>query len=297
MSANNMTAFVPQRWSKRVLTKIDRTNIALRIANRDYEGDIRESGDTVWVRTYGNVTTSPYTRGGPIDYGALSPTKESLTIDDAQNFAFSIDDLDDAQMDLKALDGYTDRAAVAVNNLVEDKIQAQYVFAPAANRVTGAAGAALTIDDTNAYTTLVEAGLRLDNQDVKGMDRWAFVTPEYKAALAKDTKYFIRATDLGDTIIKTGSNGSTARNTPGFIGQAAGFDLYLSTATPQDATSRFCMFGAGKPVSYAGQIRKIERIRRESTWGTAVRGLILHGATVFAEHSKMLGYVRVAKPA
>lgn len=287
---NNMRAFTPERWSKRVLTKVDRQNIALRVANRDYEGEIREQGDTVWVRTYGNVTMSPYTRGGPIVYGDLAPTKESLVIDDAQNFAFAIDDLDEAQMDLRALDGYTDRAAVAVNNTIEDKIQAQYVGAHANNRITNG-GAAITMSASNVYTTLVDAGKALDDQDVKLTDRWAFITPAMKAFLAKDTTYFIRATDLGDAIIKTGGNGGRANNTPGFVGQAAGFDLYLSTATPQSSTGRYCMFGAGKPISYAGQLRKIERIRRETTWGTAVRGLILHGAKVFAEHSKQLGYI------
>jgi hypothetical protein len=84
-----------------------------------------------------------------------------------------------------------------------------------------------------------------------------------------------------------------AGETPGFIGRAGNFDIYVSTALPLDTTgATMCQFGAGPVISYAGQIRKIEPIRREMTWSSAVRGLILHDGTVFNEHAKGFGTLR-----
>lgn len=299
MPANNMLAFIPQKWSKRVLTKLDRINVMLPLVNRDYEGDIKAEGDTVWVRTYGNVQTGTYTRGMPIVYQPMAPTKEALTINDSKYFAFELDDLDDAQMDLKALDGYTDRAAVAMSELIEDKLQAQFGLANALNILdAGGSGSAnngtpITLSTANAYTTLVDCGKLLTLRNVPRNGRWAIITPDWEAFLQKDTTYLIRATDMGDTMLQTGRPGSTASNAPGFIGRLANFDLYVSNATPVDSGGRRCMFGQGKPISYAGQIRKIEKIRRESTFADTVRGLILHDATVFAEQAKALGNVLV----
>ncbi len=99
--------------------------------NTDYEGDIKQSGDTVWVRTYGDVSIGPYRRGTTLDYSALRPSKESLVVNDSQYFAFQVDDLDQAQNDLSALDGYTNRAAVGVNNVVERKLLSYYTEGPA----------------------------------------------------------------------------------------------------------------------------------------------------------------------
>jgi hypothetical protein len=287
-----MTAFVPQKFSKRTLTKLDQINVLLPLVSREYEGEIKQEGDTVWVRTYGDVVTGTYTRGMPINYQALSPTRETMVIDDAEYFAFSLDDLDDAQMDLKALDGYTDRAAVAMNEVVERKLQARYVQAHASNRITDSSNP-ITLSTANAYTLIVDAGKALDDQKAPADGRWMLITPTWKSFLLKDTTYLIRATDIGDSVIRSGKPGTKAKDAPGFFGQVGGFDLYLTTAAPTDGAGKRCMFGQGKPINYAGQIRKVQKIVRESTFGTAVRGLILHGAEVFDEYQKRLGTVYV----
>jgi hypothetical protein len=63
-----------------------------------------------------------YTRGGTITYQDLAPIVEPFKINDAQYFAFLVDDLDKAQNDLEAMDIYLKRAVVAVNDMVDIKI-------------------------------------------------------------------------------------------------------------------------------------------------------------------------------
>lgn len=292
MANDLQTAFNSEKWSKRVLTRLDRLNVMLGCGavNRDYEGEIKAEGDTVWVRTFGNVTMQPYARGGSINYEGLTPAKEALTINDSAYFAFQVDDLDEAQNDIRALDGYAQRAAVAMDELIDTKTLSYYANAPTANKVTNS-GSAITISASNAYTSIVAAGLALDLQSAPKVGRWCIVGPTYKSFLLQDTTYFIRATDMGDRIIQMGSLSFQASSQPGYLGECAGFHLFLSNAIPGDATGYYNQFGSPGVISYAGKIRKVETIRLQNTFATAARGLILHDGTVFAEHKKAFGYI------
>lgn len=259
--------------------------------NRDYEGEIRTAGDTVQVRTYGDVVVSPYRRGVPIDYTGLTPSKQALTVNDSQYWAFQVDDLDTAQNDLNALQGYTGRAAVAISNTVEAKALSYYGSALTANQL--GVGSVITISAANAYTYLVDAGKLLDVQKVPSQGRWAVVGPTFKSFLNKDTTYLIRATELGDSIVRMGLQGiaKKASALPNFIGQIAGFNVFMSTEIPSDSGGYYQLYGGAGVISYAGQLRKVETIRLESTFADAVRGLLLHDGKVFDEHAKALGTI------
>jgi len=290
--ANNLDAFIPEIWSRNIIEKIDQMNVMLPMANRNYEGEIRQQGDTVNVRTFGNVNLFAYTRGGGITSSDMVPIKETLTINDAKGFEIVLDDLDAVQNDIDALSGYTQRAAVALNNEIERKLLSYYSLTNSSNRVTNS-GSAYTVSAANAYTILVDASKTLDEQNVPYEDRWAVVTPTFKAFLQKDTTYTIRSTDGGDATVMDGKIGA-APMTPGYFGTVAGFKLYMSTAVPTTGTGRYCQFGQGKPITYASQLRNMETIRKELTFGTAVRGLMLHDGTVFTEDAKRFGYILIA---
>jgi hypothetical protein len=291
--ANSLANFVPQIWSTNIVANLDQLNVAYNVmCNIDYQGEIQEKGDTVQVRTFGSVNMQNYTRGNPISYEDLNPSKETLTVTDSKLFAFEVDDLDRAQNDINALDGYSKRAAVALANEIDRKALSFYASANSANQLTNG-GSAWTVSAANAYTLLVDAGAKLDALSVPAQDRWVIISPIYKAFLLKDITYLIRASDLGDSVITTARVGMTANTAPGFFGRIAGFDLYVSPALPVDASGKYCQYGQGKPVSYARQLVETEALRLESTMATAVRGLLLHGAAVFAEDAKRFGTIYV----
>lgn len=296
--ANNLDAFVPEVWSRSIIRNIDQRNVALAVCtNTDYEGEIRQAGDTVQVRTFGNVTMQDYQRGLAISYEDLTPTKESMTVTTSKYFAFNVDDLDQAQNDINATDGYTRRAAVSMSNYIDTFVFSKHTLALTANKLTSG-GSAYNITSegsgTAVYELLVEAGLALDVQNVDEDGRWAIITPYAHSLLLKDTKYFTKATDLGDAIISNGmrANAAMAR---GFVGRTANFDLYKSNNLPSNGANKYILFGQGKPISYAAQIPSgtLEALRLETTFATAVRGLLLHDATVFTETSKTLGSIYV----
>jgi hypothetical protein len=301
--ANDLSAFIPQIWSKRIVQRLNQTNVMLPLVNRDYEGDIQQAGDTVYIRTYGDVAVQDYERNTVLNYSDLAPTKESLTVNTAKSFQFKVDDLDTAQNDINALDGYTERAVVSLNNVVEAFLQGAYTQTNTANQITNG-GSAYTISASNAYTVIVAAVAALDTLNVPQSDRWCILTPTFKSFLVRDNTYLIRSTDLGDNIVTSGriADGQGGMRPPtvreaegmGFFGRVAGMDLYMSNAVPNDGTARYCMFGQGQPICYAAQLRNMEAIRLETTFATAVRGLLLHGKLVPTEYQKRLGYIKIA---
>ncbi len=299
---NNLTAFDPDIWSTRLIPKVRQVNVGMAVcANTDYEGDIKSAGATVQVRTVGRITTQKYAKGQTINYETLAPTKEPMVISDSDMFAFNVDDVDVAQSDIEIYDAYTAEAAIAMNELIDTKIFSFTKDANSANAITSS-GSAISVSSVGAgtaiYELLVQAGLNLNNFNVPQEGRWAIITPFMASLLAKDTKYLIRSTELGDSVVRSAANGMTAQTAPNYIGKLAGFDLYWSNNLPIQAgtgssATYFTPYGQGRPISYAAQLQKVERLRLESTFATAVRGLILHDGKVFAEYAKKLGYIFV----
>lgn len=310
--ANNLAAFAAETWSKSLVTKLDQVNVMLPLINRDWEGDLRQS-KTVNIRTPGNITMASYTKGTPISYQDLAPVKEQFTVNDAQYFAFEVEDIDAAQNDLSALEIYTGRAAVSMSNTVEAKLIAPYSLINTANLIKnptatsggpspfGATVDAIPIDSsaanigvasattTGVYNIFVQARTRLSKSKVPMTGRWAIVDPDTTALLLEDTVHFIRATDMGDKVVASGMVGAEmnkASNAPGFIGRIAGFDVYESTQLPSDANGRYLLFGDRWFISYAAQITEIEPIRLQTQFANAIRGLLLHDTFVAAENAK-----------
>jgi P22 coat protein - gene protein 5 len=303
--ANDLSAFNSEAWSSRLVTKLDQINVALPLVNRNWEGDLRLN-KTVWVRTPGNITMAPYSRGTVISYEDLTPTKESFTVNDGEYFAFEVDDIDKAQSDLSAMDVYMKRAVVAMNNEVEAKILAglQAGVPAGANRITGASSAAITLDSststsTGIYPLFCKARAQLSKQNVPATPgaRWAVIDPDTTSLLLQDTDHFVRAGELGDKVVQYGLIGGeevarTAMEAPGFIGMLAGFMVYETPHVPVISGSKYLLFGDKEGLSYAAQITEIEALRLQTTFANAVRGLLLHDTFVPAEGAKRLVYIK-----
>lgn len=303
---NNLSAFLPEKWAPLVVEKLYQSNVALAVlANNNYEGTVSGAGSTVWVRTFGRITTAKYTRGQPISFQNLAPSKESLTINDADHFAFMVDDLDNVQADIDIYGGYTREGAIAIGEIVDTKVFSYVTSAATANQITSG-GSAITITSSTATTAIVEllgtAAANLDAQNAPQEGRWVVVSPGVKKLMLLDTKYLVRAAALGDSIITSGridwSNGNytmTARTAPNFIGQVAGFDIYWSNNLPKDGSgNRYLPYGVGKPIAYVNQFQNVETVRPPEYFATAIKGLILHDGAVFTEMAKRLGYILCA---
>lgn len=108
MSVKN---FIPQIWSARLLAHLDKIHVYAGLVNRDYEGEIKQFGDTVKINQIGDITIKKYT-GAAIDApDDLTGEQDTLTIDQANYFNFAIKDVDNAQTNPKLMNEAMARAA------------------------------------------------------------------------------------------------------------------------------------------------------------------------------------------
>ena len=88
-----MGAFTPIKYSLKLVELLYNDTLYPYITNTQYEGQIKESGDRVRVRTAGKISLSTYTKGMELVKQELTPTYEDLIIDQQQYFAFGVDKL------------------------------------------------------------------------------------------------------------------------------------------------------------------------------------------------------------
>ncbi len=260
--------FIPKVWSARILQKLQSTLVygQSRIVNTDYQGEISEHGDTVYIHGHSDVTVSPYIRNTTtLNYQLLNDERRSITIDQSDYFAVSHDDLDAAQVKPKLLDSVSQDAAYQLAR-VQDTYLANLGVAGAQGLLEGAAGAARQITAVNAYTTFVEASVMLDEKNIPETGRYAVVPPWMAAELLKDDKYFLKA--KGDAILN------------GQIGTIAGIAILKSNRVPLVTSTYSVLIGHNMAISFASQINKVEGLRAVNSFADLLRGLTLYGGKV-----------------
>lgn len=89
------------------------------IANTQYEGEIKKAGDRVRVRTAAKITLSTYTKGMTLVAQDLNPTSEDMIIDQQKYFKFSVDDIDEIQNDIDAINSYAQNAKGDMSELLD----------------------------------------------------------------------------------------------------------------------------------------------------------------------------------
>lgn len=268
--------FIPEVWSKKLLKIFDKTCVMKKLVNTDYEGEIKKAGDTVHVRTFGDVTINDYTRDQVIQFETLSDPMSDLTVDQQKYFAFKVDDLDKAQSDINILEGYAARAAIAIRDVVDTRLLSHYADIHDDNDI-GSAGSPTSLSVSNIYQYIVELGQKLDDSNCPSDGRNLVIYPGIKTLLLQSSQ-FVRATNLGDKVVQNG-----------MIGNVAGFDVHVSTNVPTVSNDRPILGFTREFISFASQVQKVEHVRPDNMFADAVKGLYLYGSKVFTNTSSDKG--------
>ncbi|TFV91401.1 P22 phage major capsid protein family protein [Blastococcus sp. CT_GayMR16] len=283
MSLNN---FIPAVWAGNLLANLNNAHVFAQagMVNRDYEGEIRASGDRVKINQIGRVTIFDYTKNTDMPAPeVLTDNQRELIINQAKAFNFVIDDVDKAQTQPKVMGEATKEAAYALSDVADRYVAGLYVGAGSNLGSTVAPETLAT--PAEAYDLLVELGILLDENKAAG-PRQVAVPPWFVGQLARD-----------DRFIKTGSAGaeSTLRN--GFSGQAAGFDIVKSNNVPTAVdgtagTSFKIQASTPQARSFAEQIVETEAYRPERRFGDALKGLHVYGGKVIRPEALVVAHVK-----
>lgn len=268
----SVTNFIPTIWSARLLAHLDKAHVYAALVNRDYEGEIKNYGDTVKINQIGDVTIKDYVRGTDIaDPDDLSGDQTTLTIDQAKYFNFAIDDVDAAQVNPKLMDAAMQRAAYAMNDTT-DTFLANLMYVSASNNGTNLGTDETPIVPTKdtAYDYLVDLATDLTEKNVPSVGRWVVVPAWYHGLLLKDQRFVGNGTDYNKALIEGGE-----------VGVAAGFAVHLSNNVPNTSGAKYKIIaGTNAGATFAEQILKTEAYRPEKRFSDAVKGLHVYGAKV-----------------
>lgn len=216
MSVEN---FIPTIWSARLLRHLDKRHVYLNLLNRDYEGEIKNFGDTVKVNQIGEVTIKDYTKGSDIEAPEdLSGEQQELKIDQAKYFNFSVDDVDNAQTNPKLMDKAMERVAYGMNDVIDAYAANLLAINVHADNKIGDDETPKTLDKTTAYDYLVDLGVELTEANVPTMGRWLVIPAWYHGLLLKDDRFVGNGTDYNKAILEGGE-----------VGKGAGFTIYVSS--------------------------------------------------------------------
>ena len=292
--------FIPEIWSGKLLEKFYAATVLAAIANTDYEGEIKNKGDTVHIRVRPTITIADYEANQDLSVQRPSGNSVDLSIDQAKYFNLALDDVMEVQSDLDMMSMWAEDASEQMKIAVDTDVLAYLgttTDIDATNRGatagrisiniplgTGAAPlfvakSSLTTGDGAAAASaqgvvdfIVNAGQVLDENNIPETGRW-MVIPAWFAALVKKS-------DLKDASL-AGDGTSILRN--GRLGMIDRFTLYLSNLLPiNDAAtdSTAVIFGTKAALTFAAQFTKMETIRSERSFSNLLRGLQVFGFKV-----------------
>lgn len=270
-----ISSFIPQIWDARLLNALDKSHVFANVVNRDYEGDIKQQGDTVKINTIGAVTIGDYTKNTDFTSGpeTLATTAQSLTIDQAKYFNFQVDDVDAAQAAGDVMDKAMERAAYGLNDAADAYLAKQLADSITAGNGNLVAADAVALTAANVYENVVKMKLLLDKANVPTVGRWLVAPPEMIALILQD-----------DRFVKTGGSMAEDVLQSGVVARAAGFDIYMSnncfSKTATGTTTFTVTAGDEGACTYAEQIVSTEAYRPEKRFADAVKGLHVYGAKV-----------------
>lgn len=261
-----LASFVPEKWAASMFVQLRKNLIHASLVNRDYEGEIRNAGDTVRINELGSVTVGDYAVNGSVSWQNMDSAQKALLIDQSKYFAVKLDDIDAVQSQPKLMDAIMSEAAYAIADTVDQHLSGMY--AQAGNTVT-----ALTVTAGNVLQNLSNMQLKLDESNVPTGGRYIIVPPWYSQHLVMAASGAVSAT----ATTKVMDNGIIVN---GYIGQLFGFNILMSNNVNNNGTVWNIMAFNRTAITHASQIAKVEAVRIEDGFQDGVKGLYLYGSKV-----------------
>jgi hypothetical protein len=279
--------FIPEIWSGKLIENFYDATVLAAISNTDYEGEIRQYGDTVNIRTTPEITIREYVKGQTLTVENPDKPKIQLLIDKGEYFACVEDDVDKVQSDINLMDTWSKDASERMKIKIDQRVLTDILPGIAATNKgatageqsgsfnLGTSGAPLTVTKDGATSTtavvdlIVDMGTVLDEANAPESDRF-IVIPAKMANL-------IKKSELKDASL-SGDSMSVLRN--GRLGMIDRFTIYVSHNLNVSSGKYSIIAGHKMGFTFASQMTNMETIRSESTFGNIIRGLQVYGYKV-----------------
>ena len=269
--------FLPIIYSQKVQKFFRTASVVEDITNTDYAGEIENFGDTVNIIKEPTISVNSYTRGGHIAIQNLADDQLQLVVDQANAFAFKVDDIEERQSHVNWEALATSSGAYALKDSYDENVIAAMVSG--AGTTVGSDGSGTDTgfgtSETDPANILANAAKRLHANDVPTDNRWFLGTPEFYEQLGQASAKLMDASVTGD-------GKSPLRNGNVLEGKVNGFKLYMTNNFAASTTSNYykVLYGHMSSTATANAIAKTEVIRDPDSFADVVRGLHVFGRKV-----------------
>ena len=261
-----VTNFIQSIWSKKIQDDLELKTKLVQNCLREYEGDCKYAG-SVKILGVGEPTIGTYNSSTDITIEEMSDKGQLLSIDQANYFAFYVDDVNQAQSVPGLKEKYQEKAvhclAVARDTDVGGLIKGVTSNVTTATNLT-----------REAVKTAIDAAivaLRERNFDEEGVIE---ITPAVYNLFKNE---LITLSTNNPEYIKRG-----------IVGMYDGFEVMMSNNMAKDTSGSstkyaYCDVRGKKAIAFAGQINEVEALRAEKRFKDIIRGLDTFGAKVIDE--------------
>ena len=255
-----VTHFIQSIWSKKIQDDLVLKCKLVDNCLRDYEGDVKQAA-SVKILGVGEPTIGAYNSGEDINIEEMSDKGQLLTIDQANYFAFYVDDVNQAQSVPGLKEKYQEKAvhglAIKRDSYVANLIKG-------VSNVTTAT--ALTKEAVKEAIDKAIVALRERNFDEEGVIE---ITPAVYNVFKNE---LITLSTNNPEYIKKG-----------IVGVYDDFNVIMSNNMAKDGDYAYCCARGKKAIAFAGQINEVEALRAEKRFKDIIRGLDTFGAKVIDE--------------
>lgn len=286
--------FIPEIWSGKLIEKFYAATVLAAISNTDYEGEIKNQGDKVIIRTKPTITIKDYRADGDLEVERPRGSIVELQIDKGKYFNTILDDVMEVQSDLNNMSMWSDDASEQMKIVIDTEVLTSLRDKASPQNRGNTAGkisgdinlgrttAPLAVVPDNAETgevdvidVILRLGQTLDEQNIPEAGRWLII-PAWLST-------YIKRSELRQAYL-SGDAVSMLRN--GRIGMVDRFMIYVSNLLPQGvlaglASGETAIYaGHSHALTFASQVNNVESMRSERTFGTLLRGLQVYGYNV-----------------
>ena len=270
---------IPEIWSKRWLKAFYERSILTFFCNNDWEGEVKDQGDTVKIRVVPKPTIRDYVKGQKLTTENLQADVVELKVDRAKYFSFHAYLVDKIQSDLDFASAFTESGGIELKVAIEEELfelihadASEYNIGATAgyksgNINLGTEAAPLIVDKYNIIDVIGNAATVLDELKVDPTNR-SLVLPHWATTL-------IKTSELKDSGL-TGDKQTMIRT--GLIGNLFGFEIFATNSVYNEVNDGgvnvFYPVGAQKQaVGFVNQLAKTERITNSDDFGEIIRAL------------------------
>ena len=238
--AQNLDAFIPELWSRRIQYLTRNALVATQICSFEEQPDLKY-GDRIHRPYPNDLMVNDYVKYTDTVQQDLVGTDEYLDIDQSKEISFAIDEVDWIQMKYDLENSYVERAAYRLANDIDGKVLSEVGNADISCDASdlGSSGD-IALSTSNCLNAIMTAWAKLTANGCEMDKTWALVVSPKTASVIAQTvaqDWF----SLADLALKNG-----------YAGNFAWYNVYSSNNVAHERTISFSSVVATDAITVAG---------------------------------------------